>query len=318
MVGQKVLVTGGSGYIGSRICLHLANQGYAVTALCHSKIPPDESWVKKMDKVLIGDVRDEQFVLKVANYDYDVLVHLISLDHRQSNANPIFVSSVNITPVWFLLNTFSKRGLKKFIYLSTAQVYGILQDKVIMESEPLLSQTPYGLTHQIGELICEYYNRISDVNCHIVRLSNSYGAPILKENNCWWLVVNDLCRMAYNEKQIVLQSDGSPLRDFIHGWDVSSGVQAIIESKEKHSVYNLSSGITLSILEIAKIIKKVFLQRYGLELAIEVTKSISKDSSSKTTPYEIDNSLICSIGFRPKWSLEEGISDLFDYLQKEN
>ncbi|MCC9071721.1 NAD(P)-dependent oxidoreductase [Flavobacterium sp. F-65] len=314
MVKKKVLVTGGSGYIGARICLYLANAGYSVTALCHSKIPSDENWVAKMDKVLIGDVRDEQFVLKVAEHGYDVLVHLISLDHRQSDGNPILVSSVNITPVWFLLDTFSKKGLKKFIYFSTAQVYGMLQDEIVTESKMLLSQNPYGLTHQIGEVICEYYNRTSDVDCHVVRLSNSYGAPIFEENNCWWLVINDLCRMAYTQKLIVLQSDGSPLRDFIHGWDVCRGVEAIIETKEKHLIYNLSSGITLSILEIAEKIKKVFAERYNIELPIKVTE---QNKNSKTMIYKLDNSLICSIGFEPKLSLEDGINDLFEYLQKK-
>lgn len=317
MVRQKVLVTGASGYLGSRICLHLANEGYAVTALCHSKIPSEESWVKKMDKVLLGDVRDEQFVLEIAKYEYDILVHLVSLDHHESKGNPIFVSSVNITPVWFLLDTFSQKGLKKFIYFSTAQVYGMLEDEVISESRQLFTQSPYGLTHQIGEVICDYYNRNLDIDCHVVRLSNSYGAPIFEENNCWWLVVNDLCRMAYTENRIVLQSDGSPLRDFIHGWDVCSGVQAIIETNEKHPVYNLSSGVTLSILEIAHVVKKVFLQRFGLELPIELPMDTSKHVNVKTNTYKIDNTLICGIGFRPTWSLEDGIGDLFDYLQKE-
>ncbi|WP_264535061.1 NAD-dependent epimerase/dehydratase family protein [Flavobacterium sp. N1736] len=316
MVKKKILVTGGSGYIGSRICLYLANKGYDVTALCYSKIPADETWIEKMDKVLIGDVRDEQFLQEVANYEYDILIHLVSLDHHQSNGTPSFVSSVNITPVWSLLDVFSKKGLKKFIYFSTAQVYGGLKDEVVSENKLLSSKNPYGLTHQVGEMICEYYNVNSDVDCHVVRLSNSYGAPIFEENNCWWLVVNDLCRMAYNQKRIVLQSDGSPLRDFIHGWDVCAGVQTIIETKAKHPVYNLSSGITLSILEIAEKVEKVFAQRYGLKLPIEVTVSGQKEESLKATNYKIDNSLICSIGFKPKWSLEDGINDLLDYLQK--
>jgi nucleoside-diphosphate-sugar epimerase len=315
MVKKKIFVTGSSGYIGARICLHLANAGYAVTALCHSKIPLDKNWVIKMDKVLIGDVSDEDFLQKIAEFEYDVLIHLISLDHHQSNKNPAYVSSVNITPVWSLLDIFSKKGLKKFIYFSTAQVYGELGDEIVKENKSLSSQNPYGLTHQIGELICEYYNANSSVDCHVVRLTNSYGAPIFEENNCWWLVVNDLCRMAYTQRKIVLQSDGSPLRDFIHGWDVCAGVKLIIETEKKYPVYNLSSGITISILEIAEKIKYVFAQRYGIQLPIMLGSEQKK--RPKTVVYQIDNSLIQSIGFRPQWSLEDGINDLFDYLQKK-
>ena len=140
MVNKKVLVTGGSGYIGARLCLHLANEGYAVTPLCYSKIPSDENWISKMDRVILGDIRDEVFMQEVAEYQYDILVHLVSLDHHQSNGSPSFVSSVNITPVWSMLDIFSKKGLGKFIYFSTAQVYGILNDEVVTESKKLNAQ----------------------------------------------------------------------------------------------------------------------------------------------------------------------------------
>lgn len=312
---KKVLVTGGSGYVGSRLCLHLANQGYAVTPLCHSKVPEDENWVSKMENVIVGDVRDEKFLSGLAEIKFDVLIHLVSLDHHQSNGMPSEVGSVNITPVWSLLDIFSKQGLKKFLYFSTAQVYGILQNETVTELHKTNTQNAYGLTHHIGEVVCEYYNRTSSVECRVIRLSNSYGAPIFKENNCWWLVINDLCRMAYVQKEIVLQSDGTPLRDFIHGWDVCWGVQAIIETSHEHTTYNLSSGTTLSIMEIAQKIKGVFAHRYDIELMITAAEC---KNDMETPKYELDNSLICSIGFEPKWTLESGINDLFYFLEQNN
>lgn len=315
MVKKKILITGGSGYIGARLCLHFANEGYSVTSLCHSKIPSNQDWVSKMEKVLIGDVRDELFLSELAKDNYDIVIHLVSLDHHQSNESPTFVSSVNITPVWSILEVFSKQGLSKFIYFSTAQIYGTLQDELVLENQTLKPQNPYGLTHQIGEVLCDYYNRKSSVDCSVIRLSNSYGAPLFEENNCWWLVINDLCQMAYKKKEIVLQSDGSPLRDFIHGWDVCSGVQTVVETSNKqHFVYNLSSGETLSILDIAEKVKKVYLDRYNVELVI--TKAKSDHNITEKKVYKIDNSLICQIGFEPKWSLEMGINDLFDFLEK--
>jgi nucleoside-diphosphate-sugar epimerase len=314
MVKKKALVTGGGGYVGARLCLHLANEGYAVTSLCHSKIPSDKNWISKMDKVVVGDIRDESLLKELAEYEYDILVHLVSLDHNQSNGIPSLVSGVNITPVWSLLDIFSKQGLRKFIYFSTTQAYGILQNEIVTESRNLNSQNAYGLTHHIGEVICEHYNRTTDVDCRVVRLSNSYGAPLFEENNCWWLVINDLCRMAYTEKKIALQSDGSPLRDFIHGWDVCKGVQAIIETNEVHVSYNLSSGSTLSIMDIAQKIKCVFVDRYGIELPIKATE---RKKNSLNSIYKIDNSLIRSIGFEPQWNLEAGINDLFDFLEKK-
>jgi UDP-glucose 4-epimerase len=315
MVKKKVLITGGSGYLGARLSLHLANEGYAVTALCHSKTPLDQSWVSKIDKVVVGDVKDEKFLIDLAKYKYDILVHLVSLDHHKSNGLPSKVSSVNITPVWTLLDIFSKQGLGKFIYLSTAQVYGNLQVDEITENRKLNPQNAYGLTHQVSELFCEFYNSTTTVECRSIRLSNSYGAPILQENNCWWLVINDLCRMAYTQKKIILQSDGSPLRDFIHGWDVCSGIQTILETSELHTTYNLSSGKTYSIMDIAHEIKKVYKKRYDYELSITAQKQSNNIQMHK---YRIDNSLIRSIGFETKWNLKTGINDFFHFLENNN
>ncbi|WP_113924637.1 NAD-dependent epimerase/dehydratase family protein [Cognataquiflexum aquatile] len=246
---------------------------------------------------------------------YDLLIHLVSLDHRRSNGFPHAVSAENVTPVWSLLDIFSKKGLKKFIYFSTTQVYGNIQNEIISEHRNPKTNNAYALTHHVGEVICEYYNRNYSVDCHVVRLSNNYGAPILEKNNSWWLIVNDLCRMAFIHKELVLTSDGSPIRDFIHGWDVCYGVQLIIESSSKHGIFNLCSGITLSIKEVAEKIKTVFYNRYGLELIISAGEQRPHFEIRK---FVLDNSLIRSLGFETKWSLEVGINELFDYLEQNN
>lgn len=315
MVKQKVLVTGASGYIGSRMCQYLAEQGYRVTALSRNQ-PSDSIWSSKLENVILGDVTDEVLIKKLAEDNYSIVIHLVSLDHNQSNkGTPSEVSRVNITPVWSLLDTFKKQNLKKFIYFSTMQVYGTINGGVIDENSKLNTQSHYGLTHQIGEEICDYYNRNTNTECISVRLSNSYGSPIFAESNCWWLVINDLCRMAFLEKKIVLQSDGSPLRDFIHGWDVCAAVNSIIKTSKKNTVYNVSSGVTLSIMEIALKIKETFSKRYAEELTI-ISKPLSDDKMQES--FKINNDLIRSIGFEPIWSLEKGINELFDFFEKNH
>ncbi|OXA71474.1 hypothetical protein B0A67_11795 [Flavobacterium aquidurense] len=313
MVKQKVLVTGASGYIGSRMCQYLSEQGYCVTALSRNQ-PSDNVWLSKLEKVIVGDVKDEILIKELADDNYSIVIHLVSLDHHHSNKGaPSQVSRVNIIPVWSLLDTFTKQNLKKFIYFSTMQVYGDISGDVIDENSKLNTQSFYGLTHQIGEDICDYYNRNTKTECISVRLSNSYGAPIFAENNCWWLVINDLCRMAFLEKKIVLQSDGSPLRDFIHGWDVCSAVDSIIKTPEKNSVYNVSSGVTLSIMEIALKIKEIYSIRYAYKLTI-IAQPLSE--GKKQQYFKINNDLVRSIGFEPTWSIEKGINELFDFFEK--
>jgi len=311
---KKVLITGGNGYIGARLSLYLANKGYSVTPLCYPEKPLELEWLSKMDQILVGDIRDEKFLVEISENKYDVIIHLVSLDHNQSNGSPSFVSTVNVSPVWSLLDIFSKRGLCKFIYFSTMQVYGALTAEKVTEEKETATLNAYALTHNIGELICNHYNRISNTGCRVVRLSNSYGAPIFDENNCWWLVINDLCKNAYYKNEILLQSDGTPQRDFIHGWDVCNAVQVIIESSSPITTFNISSGITLTIMDIALKIQAVYKNKYNKLLLIK-TAPLKANSISES--YIIDNSLIRSIGFEPKWSLEQGINDLFNYFEQK-
>ncbi|MEG0724817.1 MAG: NAD(P)-dependent oxidoreductase, partial [Mucinivorans sp.] len=150
--------------------------------------------------------------------------------------------------------------------------------------------------------------------CRVVRLSNSYGAPIFVENNCWWLVVNDLCRMAHKDGQIILQSDGTPVRDFIHGNDVCRAVEAIIRTDNPRMTYNVSSGITLSILELANLVCKVYENRYNRPIKITTTPPNGNAATSER--YTIDNSALLQLGYAPEWNLERGINDLFDFLEQ--
>lgn len=310
---KKVLITGGSGYIGSRLSLYLSNKGYAVTPLCYPAAPSDEAWSAKMDDIIVGDVTDHNFLLELSQKHFDVIIHLVSLDHRDSEGDPSFVASVNTIPVWNLLDRFSKKKLNKFIYFSTVQVYGRLSSEIITEQHKPEPLNAYGLTHLMGEQICEYYNRTSSVECRVIRLSNSYGSPVFFENNCWWLVVNDLCKQAFYEKAITLNSDGTPLRDFIHGWDVCQAVEKIIATNEAGFLYQVSSANTLTILEIAKCVQRVYKNRYGEDILIN--KAV--DTSGEVTHrYLISNDLLRNIGFESQWSIEQGVGELFDYLER--
>lgn len=314
---QRILVTGGSGYIGARLSLYLADAGYAVIPLCYPTIPNSPEWCAKMERVATGDIRDEDYLRALSKQeDFDIIIHLVSLDHGKSAGNPSVVAGVNITPVWSLLDIFSRVGVKKFIYFSTMQIYGLLSSEHITEQYIPQTRNAYALTHWIGEQICEHYNRNSDLQCRSVRLSNSYGAPVFMENNCWWLVVNDLCRMAYQKQKILLQSDGTPQRDFIHGWDVCRAVESIITTEADYTTYNISTGSTLTIAEIAQAVQEVYRERYSRQIPILGPDLTDVDVQSVSSRYVIDNSRLKSIGFQPEWSLRRGIHDLFDYLEQ--
>ena len=317
---NKILITGAFGYLGSRLSKYFTKCGYNVTGLSRSVPSNYESMDPIMEEIIIGDIRDESILKIFKNKNFDYVIHLISLDHYKSEDDVNYVNSINVMPIWNLLEEFKSSGLKKFIYFSTFQVYGDVEPLEIRENNILCPKNNYALTHLLSENICNYYNNKMDTSCINIRLSNGYGSPVFNENNCWNLVVNDMCKMAYNDNKIKLLSDGTPQRDFIHVEDICKGVEKLINSNSNFDIntFNLSSGITLSMLELAHMVKQVYETRYKKNISIifpDGSKSDNLDNYREPKKYIINNNRINKFGFHVNVSLKEGINELFQYLE---
>lgn len=314
---KNLAIIGASGYIGGRLSYLLSEAGYNVTSVCFPSIPDDDKWASTVSNILVGDVRTKETIEVISEREFDVIIYLVSLDHQESNKDPYFVNSVNVMPVWNLLDSLKrKRKDVKFIYFSTIHVYGRLPNSIIDESFVPSPQSAYGLTHLMAENICRYYNKVSNIHCLIVRLSNSYGSPYFKDNNCWWLVVNDLCKTAFEKQRIELKSDGSPLRDFIHYLDIFQAIKILIDTKKlEKDTYNLSTKKTYSIYQLATKVQKVYNKRYNKQIPIILPDRVNLKIINNA--YVIDNQRLLDLGFKPKVTAEEGINELFDYFEND-
>ena len=316
---KKILITGAAGYLGARLSKYLAENGNSVTAFIRSNVSKNCEWAKLMKEVIVGDIRDEKIVTDLAKRNFDVVIHLISLDHHKSEDSPIFVSSINVIPTWNLLDSFTKNGLGKFIYFSTQQVLGELPSRLIEETTEPNPKNNYGLTHLLSEEIVNYYNNKTNTKCINARLSSGYGSPVFNQNNCWWLVINDLCKTAFTKNKIKLLSDGSPQRDFIHILDICRAIEIMIESGSNYdeNIFHIASGKTLNILELAHIVKKVFSERYSKEIPIYLPDESVSNNSNKFKDSErfmIDIKRIKELGFQNKVSLQAGVNEIFEYF----
>ena len=317
------MITGACGYLGSRLSKYLAKKGHSVTAFDNFDPFKYSEWTSLMEEVIIGDICDENTISNLAKKKFDFVIHLISLDHKKSEDKPNFVSSINVMPTWNLLDKLTKTGIKKFIYFSTIQIYGRIRHVTITEDQRPDPVNAYALTHLLSENICKYYNN-TDVKCINVRLSNSYGSPIFIENNCWWLVINDLCKSAFEKNKLTLISDGTPLRDFIHSSDVCDSIETLLNidnNRLNYETYNISSGQTLTILELAKEVQSIYESRYNQEIPITFpNKEILglNNGSSNKIKYLIDNSRLKDMGFSPQMDLNTGLNEVFDFLENNS
>ena len=317
---KKVLITGACGYLGARLSKYLAINGYSITAFDSFDPSRYSQWTSLMDEVIVGDIRDEKVVSDLVDKQFDVVIHLISLDHHKSEDDPNFVSSINVMPTWNLLDKLTKNGLRKFIHFSTIHVYGNLPKEIITEDQIPQPSNAYGLTHLLSENICNYFNNKTETECINVRLSNSYGSPVINENNCWLLVINDLCKTAFEKKKIKLLSDGSPHRDFIHGDDIVAAIDILINYKNNNAnnIFHIASEQTLTILELAHLVKDVYFQRCNKEIDIYFPdNSVSEypDKFMELEKYMIDVKRIKNLGFQHKTDLKTGINEIFKYLE---
>jgi nucleoside-diphosphate-sugar epimerase len=320
---MKIVITGGNGYIGARLSLYLANDGNQVIPLCFPSVPKKGDWTDKMSAVLEGDLRQYDTIARIADLQPDALIHLVSLDHFESEKEPGLVNETNVLPTWRLLDACTKTGLKKFIYFSTIHVYGKLPNSIIDETHPVNTVDSYGLTHYLSERICDHYNRKTASNVISVRLSNSYGDPVFYNNNCWWLAINDLCKSAFLKKEIRLHSDGTPQRDFLHGNDVCKAVIRLLHSDVKNienNIYHVSSGKTVTILELARTVRDVYENRYGQLLPVLIPdKTITDfDTPVNVARFQISNEKIKNLGFSPDHNINTGINELFNYLENND
>jgi UDP-glucose 4-epimerase len=314
---KSVLVTGASGYLGAKIALHLKEQGYYVYALCRS-LPNNSYNLFAGIEIIQGDITLDSTLELLLTKPIDAIVHTISLDHNLSEIASIKdINKVNVLVTWQLFDKFLKKGLDKFIFLSTIQVIGKLPLQVITEDSIKSPANLYGLTHSFGEDFVNYYNQKTATNCISLRLSNGYGAPVFDQNNCWWLVINDLCRSAYYNKKIVLNSDGTSTRDFIHINDIAKAVRIVLQHENLiDSLLHVSSGQTKSLLEIAHIVKSVYEQKYKAPILVYHSNLILSENPSSSAPsYTISNKKLLAIGFLPELSIEKGVEQIFTYFE---
>jgi UDP-glucose 4-epimerase len=318
MVKKKILITGGSGYIGSRLSLYLSQKGFDMIPLCNSKIPDNKEWVQSMCLVLQGDLRDKATLNKIEVVRPDAIIHLVSLDHNQSGINVQQTLQVNVQSTWDLLSLSESIGLEKFIYFSTTQVYGQISESVVTENTKLNPINAYGLTHKMSEDLVDFYKRSKNLDAVSLRLSNSYGEPVFFESISWDLAVNYICKSAFFDQKIVLKSDGTDKRDFIHYSSICSVIEKVLGYDfPLENVYNLCEGTSISILHLAILVRNIYFIRFKIHVDIYINKTTKIDLYSyfqvnqKTFSNEKLNSIL-NIRFI---GLEKGVNLIFDYLE---
>jgi len=307
---KKISILGSTGYIGSYL-VNKFKKRYKV--ISHSrKVIKDKNFNKNIYKKIVGDIKKKNTLEKILKYEPECIIFTISFNHFKSEENLRHSIKNNYDPLYNLIKLIIKKKLKtKIIYFSTMQVYGrSYNKKIINEKYPKKIKNIYSLTHSMCEDLLLKFNK--KINSHSLRLSNSFGMPVLKNIDCWWLVLNDFCRSAKKNRKILIKSDGSALRDFISLKNISKIVEKLLKHNFSHPIINVCSGKTFSIKEIAKKISKNSYFKKSIPIIV-----MKKKKNKKITKFKYDTKLIRKLGINPSAKFNLQIKDFLTQIKKD-
>jgi dTDP-glucose 4,6-dehydratase len=290
---MRALITGGMGFIGSNfVKLHLAGRltGFnKITVLDKMTYAGRGANFTRQDlenfELVIGDIADPRASMNLIQ-NSDVVINFAAESHvdRSIGNAANFVRS-NILGVQVLLDNLKRSDGKKFVQISTDEVYGTIEIGSWDEQEPLVPNSPYAASKASADLICLAYAKTYGLNVNITRCSNNFG---------YWQHPEKLIPLAITNlltgKRVPVYGDGSNVREWIDVEDHCKAIQNVIDFAPNLEVYNVGSGYHLTNLEIVRqIIDYMGLSRDRIEfvqdrLGHDFRYSVNSNKIRKISP----------------------------------
>ena len=219
---QTVLLTGGFGNLGGRIAASLSGQLDISLRLASRSTRDVPSWAPSAEVVRL-DVNDPR-TFQSTFRDVDTVVHLVAISDVDSATDPAYAKTVTEDGTKMVLDAAIAANVSRFIYFSTAHVYGAPLVGFFDETSPTCPIHPYATTHLAAEQAVTAAHEEGKVIGIVLRCANSFGRPMRYEMGDWRTLTGDLCRQLVFENTLTLQSNGLQERNFITRTDVCSAV----------------------------------------------------------------------------------------------
>ena len=332
---MKILVTGGTGFIGSHTAVELLNAGHEVIIIDNLS-NSNANVVKRITEITEKDV--EFYNIDVRNYDdldeicsqyqFDCCIHFAGLKAvGESVANPILYYDNNVVGTINLLKILNKNNCKNIIFSSSATVYGIPEFVPITENHPIGNATnPYGQTKIITErILTDLYNADNSWNIVLLRYFNPIGAhksskigenPYGIPNN----LMPYITQVAIGKREYLNifgndydTKDRTCIRDYIHVVNLAKGHVASLKNIAQNkglSIYNLGTGNGYSVLDVVKTFEKAS----GVTIPY---KFAPRREGDITTNYADSSKAQIELGWKPENNLEDMCRDSWNW-QKNN
>jgi UDP-glucose 4-epimerase len=292
---MHVIVTGGSGFLGSHVVEELLRRGHTVDVLDLAPLPPDLAGLGGCRHVA-GDLTRLASV-EMALAGADAVCHLAGVgDVYLAAREPYTAALLNVTGTANIAEAALRQGVRKVVYASTWEVYGQPKYQPIDEDHPCNPDHPYNITKYAGERLLLSYDHLKGVPVLALRLGTAFG-PRMRPNSVFSLFI----AKARKGEPIVIQGTGEQSRQFTHARDIARAFALAAESPVHGQALNTVASEPVSIKQLADLVRGM------LPTRIEHAPARAGDIA----PAIVDSSRARQLlGWEPQVRFEQGLAEL--------
>lgn len=314
---MSFLVTGGIGYLGARIVKALAEKypDRKIIYTHHHHI--NKEYFPKFKNVKFRKLNLTEYTdFNTICSGVKTIIHLAFPNEIVCKQNVELAIDAGIRGTYYLLSEAQKYKVQNFIFLSTAHVYGTpLQGEITEQTLPRPIH-PYAITKKAAEDFVLAFRKETPINAIVLRLSNGFGYPVHKDINRWTLLVNDLCRQAVINKQMILNSTGLQQRDFIPFEDVIEAIYLFDKLPKENTLdglFNLGLGHSLTVYDFAQKIAAIAQHVLGYEIPL-IRKQPDTNEKYESLTYNVNK--LAAVGYKPKGNINFEIEETLRFCRE--
>lgn len=308
---MRILVTGGAGFIGSHFIRHIlkAHPDYKIINLDKLTYAGNLNNLKDISKgsryrFIKGDICNKDLVDRITKTS-DTIVNFAASTHvDRSILKPDEFIKTNVFGVDVLLEAAKKNKIKRFLQISTDEVYGSKRYGSFNEGSPLNPSNPYSASKAAADHLAMAYFYTYGLDIVITRSCNNFGPCQFPDK-----IIPLFITHALRDKPLPLYADGSNIRDWIFVLDNCRAIDIVLHKGKKGKIYNISAKNEISNLSLSHLI----LNKLGKPLSL--IRHV-KDRPGHDFRYALDPGKIKPLGFRPQYSFQEALEITIDWYKK--
>ncbi|KAI0147155.1 dtdp-glucose-dehydratase [Xylariaceae sp. FL1272] len=320
---KNIMITGGAGFIACWLVRHLTlTYPLAYNIISFDKLDYCSSLNntrmlndKRNFTFYHGDITNPSEVVDcMERYNIDTIFHFAAQSHVDlSFGNSYGFTHTNVYGTHVMLESAKKVGIKRFIHISTDEVYGEVKDEDddLLETSILAPTNPYAASKAAAEMLVNSYNKSFKLPVIIVRSNNVYGPHQYPEK----IIPKFTCLLNRN-RPAVLHGDGSPTRRYLYAGDAADAFDTILHKGALGHIYNVGSYDEISNIDMCKMLLKEL--KLPHEDQSEVNKWIkyTHDRPFNDHRYAVDGTKLRQLGWEQKTSFSEGLKTTVDWYKR--